>query len=209
MTTVDFITALFYEVDEQLRAIPKHPEAHLWPDEVVTRGCCMRSKAEATGLFIGGSRATIGRCFPVYPSGPDSFVSARPIRTYTYRKKQTLFCHRRSDNVTRVQGHGGACCVFPSHPEVTFCLYTEQMSSIFAGNPWHFHALPAVGCVPEACGYACEATPTPPAPSGSASSKPSKLVFNPSLAPRGLHWSTPSRTTLRSSTRILLATVYG
>jgi hypothetical protein len=33
MTTVDFITALFYEVDEQLHAIPKHPEAHLWPSE--------------------------------------------------------------------------------------------------------------------------------------------------------------------------------
>jgi hypothetical protein len=34
----DLITALFYEVDEQLRAIPKHPEAHLWPSEVVTLG---------------------------------------------------------------------------------------------------------------------------------------------------------------------------
>ena len=38
MITVDFITALFYEVDEQLGAIPKHPEAHLWPSEVVTLG---------------------------------------------------------------------------------------------------------------------------------------------------------------------------
>jgi hypothetical protein len=38
MTTVDLITALFYEVDEQLGAIPKHPEAHLWPSEVVTLG---------------------------------------------------------------------------------------------------------------------------------------------------------------------------
>ena len=38
MTTVDFITALFYEVDEQLRTMPKHPEAHLWPSEVVTLG---------------------------------------------------------------------------------------------------------------------------------------------------------------------------
>jgi hypothetical protein len=38
MTTVDLITALFYEVDEQLHAIPKHPEAHLWPSEVVTLG---------------------------------------------------------------------------------------------------------------------------------------------------------------------------
>ena len=38
MTTLDFITALFYQVDEQLRAMPKHPEAHLWPSEVVTLG---------------------------------------------------------------------------------------------------------------------------------------------------------------------------
>ena len=38
MITLDFITALFYEVDEQLHAIPKHPEAHLWPSEVVTLG---------------------------------------------------------------------------------------------------------------------------------------------------------------------------
>jgi hypothetical protein len=30
--------ALFYEVDEQLRTIPKHPEAHLWPSEVITLG---------------------------------------------------------------------------------------------------------------------------------------------------------------------------
>src|SRR5262245_33335975 len=37
-TTIEFITALFSEVDEQLRAIPKHPEAHLWPSEVVTLG---------------------------------------------------------------------------------------------------------------------------------------------------------------------------
>ena len=38
MTTVEFITALFSEVDEQLRAIPQHPEAHLWPSEVGTLG---------------------------------------------------------------------------------------------------------------------------------------------------------------------------
>jgi hypothetical protein len=29
---------LFSEVDEQLHAISKHPEAHLWPSEVVTLG---------------------------------------------------------------------------------------------------------------------------------------------------------------------------
>lgn len=38
MTTLEFITALFYEVDEQMRAIPKHPDARLWPSDVVTLG---------------------------------------------------------------------------------------------------------------------------------------------------------------------------
>src|SRR5262245_24752804 len=37
-TTIEFITALFCQVDEQLHTIPKHPEAHLWPSEVVTVG---------------------------------------------------------------------------------------------------------------------------------------------------------------------------
>ena len=38
MTTVECITALFCEVDEQLSAIPKHPHANLWPSEIVTLG---------------------------------------------------------------------------------------------------------------------------------------------------------------------------
>ena len=49
-TTIEFITALFYEVDEQLRAIPKHPEARLWPSEVVTLGLLHALKG-------GGNRA--------------------------------------------------------------------------------------------------------------------------------------------------------
>jgi len=36
MTTVDFITDLFYRVDEAMRDTPKHPQAHLYPSEVVT-----------------------------------------------------------------------------------------------------------------------------------------------------------------------------
>ena len=38
MTTVELITALFHEVDEPIGAIPKPPEAHLWPSAVVTLG---------------------------------------------------------------------------------------------------------------------------------------------------------------------------
>ena len=50
MMTVEFITALFYEVDEQLRTLPKHPEARLWPSEVVTLGLLHARKG-------GGNRA--------------------------------------------------------------------------------------------------------------------------------------------------------
>jgi len=38
MTTMDFITALFCQVDDHLPGILKHPDAHLWPSEVVTLG---------------------------------------------------------------------------------------------------------------------------------------------------------------------------
>ena len=51
MITVEFITALFYEVDEQLRAIPKHPKAHLWPSEVVTLGLLHALKGVGNRAF--------------------------------------------------------------------------------------------------------------------------------------------------------------
>src|SRR5215471_18027423 len=37
-TTTELITALFCQVDDHLAGLPKHPEAHLWPNEVVTLG---------------------------------------------------------------------------------------------------------------------------------------------------------------------------
>ena len=52
MTTIDVITALFYEVDEQMRLISTHLEAHLWPSEVVTLGLLHALKG-------GGNRPSI------------------------------------------------------------------------------------------------------------------------------------------------------
>ena len=46
----ELITALFYEVDEPLRAIPKHPAAPLWPSAVGTLGLLHARKG-------GGNRA--------------------------------------------------------------------------------------------------------------------------------------------------------
>jgi hypothetical protein len=53
----------------------------------------------------------------------------------------------------------------------------------------------APGRVPDACGYSFETSSKPPASSDSTGHEPSKSVFNPSLAPLGLHLSTPSLST--------------
>ena len=55
MMTVEFITALFYEVDEQIGTIPKHPEGRTsGPVRWSPWDSYMRSKAGGTGRFIGG-----------------------------------------------------------------------------------------------------------------------------------------------------------
>ena len=51
MMTVEFITTLFSEVDEQIGAIPKHPEAHLWPSEVLTLGLLHAFKGGSNRAF--------------------------------------------------------------------------------------------------------------------------------------------------------------
>src|SRR5215813_479241 len=52
-----------------------------------------------------------------------------------------------------------------------------------------------LGRVPDACGYSFEASPKPSASSDSPGYKPDKSAFNLSLAPLGLHLSTPSLST--------------
>jgi hypothetical protein len=49
MITVEFITALFYEVDEQMRAIPNIPKPTSGPARWSPWGCCMRSLCRESG----------------------------------------------------------------------------------------------------------------------------------------------------------------
>src|SRR5262249_27958065 len=67
MTTIDFITALFSEVDEQLGAIPKHPEAHLWPSEVVTLGLLHALKGVGNRPFYRWLTRDYRALFPRLP----------------------------------------------------------------------------------------------------------------------------------------------
>ena len=67
MMTVEFITALFYEVDEQMRTIPKHPEAHLWPSEVVTLGLLHALKGAGNRAFYRWLTRDYRPLFPLLP----------------------------------------------------------------------------------------------------------------------------------------------
>jgi hypothetical protein len=79
MTPPEFITALFYHVDEQLRTVPKHPEARLWPSEVVTLGMLHALKG-------GGNRAFyrwLTRDYrPLFPRLPERTRLFRLFRTH-------------------------------------------------------------------------------------------------------------------------------
>ena len=76
MTTIDFVTALFYEVDEQRRAIPKHPEAHLWPSEVVTWGLLHALKGVGNRAFY----RWLTRLSRVVPAAPRADAALSPFR---------------------------------------------------------------------------------------------------------------------------------
>ena len=67
MTTVEVITALFYEVDEQMHAIPKHPEAHLWPSEVVALGLLHALKGVGNWTFYRWLTRDYRTLFPQLP----------------------------------------------------------------------------------------------------------------------------------------------
>src|SRR5215831_11288838 len=83
MITLDFITALFYEVDEQLRAIPKHPKAHLWPSEVVTLGLLHALKGGGNRAFYRWLTRDYRALFPQVPERPRLFCLFRTHQDWT------------------------------------------------------------------------------------------------------------------------------
>src|SRR6266436_4265335 len=66
-TTIDFITALFCQVDDHLPAIPKHPEAHLWPSEIVTLGLLHALKGVGNRAFYRWLTRDYRALFPRLP----------------------------------------------------------------------------------------------------------------------------------------------
>src|SRR5262249_47402373 len=66
-TTIEFITALFCQGDDQLSGFPKHPEAHLWPSEVVTRGLLHALKGVGNRPFYRWVTRDYRALFPRLP----------------------------------------------------------------------------------------------------------------------------------------------
>src|SRR5215510_6363255 len=78
-TPIAFITALFSEVDEQLGAIPTHPEAHLWPSEVLTLGLMHALKGVGNRPFY---RWLTRDYRPLFPHLPERTRLFRLFRTH-------------------------------------------------------------------------------------------------------------------------------
>src|SRR6266516_2213968 len=78
-TTIDFITALFCQVDDHLPGLPKHPEAHLWPSEVVTLGLLHALKGVGTRPFY---RWLTRDYRPLFPRLPERTRLFRLLKTH-------------------------------------------------------------------------------------------------------------------------------
>ena len=93
MMTVELITALFYEVDEQLRTIPKHPEVHLWPSEVVTLGLLHALKGVGNRPFYHTFRTLFRTSEAILEEPPveggsglytDAFMPSNPLLLHCF-----------------------------------------------------------------------------------------------------------------------------
>ena len=78
-TTIDLITDLFCRVDDRMRDIPKHPEAHLWPSEVVTLGLLHALKGVGNRPFY---RWLTRDYRPLFPRLPERTRLLRLLKTH-------------------------------------------------------------------------------------------------------------------------------
>lgn len=67
MTTVDFITELFCRVDDAMKDVPKHPQAALYPSEVVTLALLLAFKGGGNRAFMRWLERDYGPLFPRLP----------------------------------------------------------------------------------------------------------------------------------------------
>ena len=79
MTTIDFITDLFCRIDDRMQSLPKHPQATLWPSEVVTLGVLHALKGVGNRAFY---RWLTRDYPPLFPHLPDRTRLFRQFKTH-------------------------------------------------------------------------------------------------------------------------------
>ena len=79
MTTTDFIIDLFCRVDEQMKDVAKHPQAKLYPGEVVTLALLFALKGSTLRNFY---RWLTRDYLPLFPNLPERSRLARLFKTH-------------------------------------------------------------------------------------------------------------------------------
>jgi hypothetical protein len=92
MTTMDFITELFYRVDDAMTDSRKHPQALLWPSEIVTLGLLHALKGVGNRAFYRWLMHDCRALFPHLPERTRLFrlFKTHQTRTFHFPAKPTL-----------------------------------------------------------------------------------------------------------------------
>ncbi len=83
MTTIDFITDLFCRIDDRMKALSKHPQATLWPSEVVTLGVLHALKGVGNRAFYRWLTRDYQPLFPQLPERTRWFRLFKTHRQWT------------------------------------------------------------------------------------------------------------------------------
>ena len=85
MTTIDFITELFCQIDDAMRDVPKHPQASLYPSELVTLGMLFAIKGVGERAFYRWITRDYRSLFPHLPERTRLFRLFKAHRAWTDR----------------------------------------------------------------------------------------------------------------------------
>ena len=87
MTTQDFITELFWRVDDQMKKMPKHAQAALYPSEIVCLAFIFASKGVGNRPFY---RWLVRDLRPLVPSLPERTRLFRLFKTHRQWTEQFM-----------------------------------------------------------------------------------------------------------------------
>ena len=85
MSTIDFITELFCRVDDDMTSERKHPQAILWPSEIVTLGLLHALKGVGNRAFYRWLTRDYRALFPHLPERTRLFRLFKTHQAWTFK----------------------------------------------------------------------------------------------------------------------------